>query len=110
MISKNTLQSFISKYNLSDMMNQTRWKIKDNTMQVHVGNSQFAANVLLNSFPLDDGELGIYDSNKLAKLIGITSNELLLSTESHTFRPLSLKYNLQAQDLSGWTQYLGPAG
>ena len=92
MISKNTLQSFISKYNLSDMMNQTRWKIKDNTMQVHVGNSQFAANVLLNSFPLDDGELGIYDSNKLAKLIGITSNELLLSTESHG--SLSNKLNI----------------
>ena len=92
MINKNILQSFISKYNLSDMMNQTRWKIKDNTLEVHVGNSQFAANIKLNSFPLKDGELGIFDSNKLAKLIGITSNELLLSTESHG--ELSNKLNI----------------
>ena len=81
MINKNKLQSFISKYYLNEF-NQAKWVIKDNKLAVHVGSGGVAAGVYINDFPIKNAVLGVYDSSKLQKLIGITSGDLLLGTES----------------------------
>ena len=81
MINKNKLQSFISKYYLNEF-NQAKWVIKDNKLAVHVGSGGVAAGVYINDFPIENAVLGVYDSSKLQKLIGITSGDLLLGTES----------------------------
>ena len=73
-------------------LNQAKWKIKDNNLSVHVGGAGLVAGVYMKDFPLKDGELGVFDSNKLQKLIGITSGDLLLSTESQG--ALSRKLNI----------------
>ena len=91
MISKNKLQSFISKYYLGEF-NQAKWKIKDNNLSVHVGGPGLAAGVYIKDFPIKEAELGVFDSNKLQKLISITSGDLLLSTESQG--ALSRKLNI----------------
>ena len=91
MISKNKLQSFISKYYLGEF-NQAKWKIKDNNLSVHVGGPGLAAGVYIKDFPIKEAELGVCDSNKLQKLISITSGDLLLSTESQG--ALSRKLNI----------------
>ena len=71
MINKNKLQSFISKYYLNEF-NQAKWVIKDNKLAVHVGSGGVAAGVYINDFPIENAVLGVYDSSKLQKLIGIT--------------------------------------
>lgn len=81
MISKNKLQSFISKYYLGEFK-IAKWRVKDNEINVYVGRENgFAVNVSMKDFPLKDGEYGIFDSVKLQKLIAVTSGDLLLSTE-----------------------------
>tara|TARA_B100000780_G_scaffold49620_1_gene30801 strand:- start:6916 stop:7647 length:732 start_codon:yes stop_codon:yes gene_type:complete len=91
MISKNKLQSFISKYYLSQF-NQANWKINNNNLSVHVGGPGLSAGVYIKDFPIEEAQLGVFDSNKLQKLIGITSGDLLLATESQG--ALSRKLNI----------------
>ena len=81
MINKNVLQSVISKYYLNGLNNQVKWRIKDNTLTIYAGDKGRVCKVYLNDFNLADGELGIFDTDKLSKLISITSGELSISLE-----------------------------
>ena len=68
MISKNVLQSVISKYYLNGLNNQVKWRIKDKTLTVYAGDKGRVCKVYLKDFSLEDGELGIFDTDKLSKL------------------------------------------
>tara|TARA_B100000927_G_C16375399_1_gene433252 strand:+ start:221 stop:946 length:726 start_codon:yes stop_codon:yes gene_type:complete len=81
MISKNLVTSIIAKYYLNGLNNQVKWRIKDNVLTVYAGESGRVCKVTLNNFPLEDSELGVFDTNKLSKLISITSGDLALSLE-----------------------------
>jgi len=81
MIHKNKLLSFISKYYLNGLSNQVKWRIKDGKLLVYAGEAGRVCRVELDNFPLEDGELGKFDTQKLSKLISITSGELMLSVD-----------------------------
>jgi hypothetical protein len=81
MVSKNILQSVVSKYYLGGLFSQVKWRIKDNTLTIYVGEQGRAAKVHLKSFQFEDCELGIFDTHKLAKLLSITNGELLITAE-----------------------------
>jgi hypothetical protein len=81
MIHKNKLLSFVSKYYLNGLSNQVKWRIKDGKLLVYAGEAGRVCRVELDNFPLEDGELGIFDTHKLSKLISITSGELMLSVD-----------------------------
>ena len=81
MISKNVLQSVISKYYLNGLNNQVKWRIKDNTLTIYAGEKGRVCMVELNDFSLADGELGVFDTNKLNKLVNIMNGDLLLTIE-----------------------------
>jgi hypothetical protein len=81
MINKTSLQSLISKYYLNGLNNQVKWRIQDNALTVYAGEAGRVCKIKLNDFPLEDGELGIFDTHKLSKLLSITSGDLILSLE-----------------------------
>ena len=81
MINKNTLTSVISKYYLNGLNNQVKWRIKDNTLTIYAGEKGRVCKVVLKDFNFEDSELGIFDTNKLNKLISITNGDLLLTPE-----------------------------
>ena len=81
MVSKNTLQSIVSKYYLGGLFSQVKWRIKDNTLTIYAGEQGRAAKVYLKNFQFEDCELGIFDTHKLAKLLSITNGELLITAE-----------------------------
>lgn len=81
MINKGTLQSVISKYYLNGLNNQVKWRVKDNNLTVYAGERGRVCKVHLNDFPLEDGELGIFDTGKLNKLLSITSGDILLKVD-----------------------------
>ena len=81
MISKNVLQSVISKYYLNGLNNQVKWRIKDKTLTIYAGDKGRVCKIYLNNFNLEDGDLGIFDTDKLSKLLSITSGELSISLE-----------------------------
>ena len=81
MISKNLLTSVISKYYLNGLNNQVKWRVKDNVLTIYAGESGRVCRVILNNFELEDSELGVFDTNKLSKLISITNGDLLIKLE-----------------------------
>ena len=81
MVSKSQLTSIISKYYLNGLNNQVKWRIKDSKLTIYAGESGRVCKVELNQFPLEDSELGVFDTNKLNKLISITNGDLVLSLE-----------------------------
>ena len=81
MINKNTLQSVINKYHLKGLNNTVKWRIKDNNLTIYAGSKGKICKVHLNSFPFEDCELGIFDTDKLNKLISITNGDLLIQPE-----------------------------
>ena len=81
MISKSQLSSVISKYYLNGLNNQVKWRIKDNTLTIYAGEAGRVCKVVANNFPLEDAELGVFDTNKLNKLLSITNGDLIISLE-----------------------------
>tara|TARA_Y100000114_G_scaffold32932_1_gene28311 strand:+ start:2248 stop:2973 length:726 start_codon:yes stop_codon:yes gene_type:complete len=81
MISKNQLSSVISKYYLNGLNNQVKWRIKDNTLTIYAGEAGRVCKVVANNFPLEDAELGVFDTNKLNKLLSITNGDLIITLE-----------------------------
>ena len=74
MINKNQLTSAISKYYLNGLNNQVKWRIKDNKLIIYAGEAGRVCKIELNNFPLEDSELGVFDTNKLNKLLSIKSS------------------------------------
>lgn len=81
MINKNTLQSVISKYYLGGIFNQVKWRIKDNTLTIYAGSNGKAAKVYLKNFQFEDGELGVFNTHQLIRLLAITKGELVFDVE-----------------------------
>ncbi len=79
MINKNIVQSIINKYYLKGVNNTVKWRIKDNTLTIYAGSKSNLCKVYLNEFNLEDCELAIFDTDKLNKLISITSGDLLIT-------------------------------
>ena len=50
MISKNVLQSVISKYYLNGLNNQVKWRIKDKTLTIYAGEKGRVCKVYLKDF------------------------------------------------------------
>jgi len=81
MVNKSTLTSVISTYYLNGLNNQVKWRIKDNQLIVYAGDNGRVCRVQHNNFPIEDSELGIFDTHKLSKLLSITSGELSISLD-----------------------------
>ena len=81
MINKNLLQSAIQKYFLAGRYNMVKWRIKDNILTVYTGETGRSCKVTLKNFPLQDCELGIFDTDKLTKLLAITNGDLILTLQ-----------------------------
>ena len=82
MISKQLLQSIIAKYHLGEI-EQIKWEIEDKQLQINfiAPSNMVLGSVKCNDFQMQDADLAIYNSKKLANLISICSGELILDLE-----------------------------
>ena len=81
MINKSALTSVISKYYLNGLNNQVKWRIKDKKLTIYAGEAGRVCKVEHLNLPLEDSELGVFDTHKLSKLISITNGDLMVSLE-----------------------------
>src|SRR6056300_277896 len=83
MISKHDLQSVIGKYHLNGLVESVKWTIEDNALNIDFQspNKDMIGRVNHANFPLENGEMAVYDTSKLNKLLGVTSCELFLELE-----------------------------
>ena len=81
MINKSALTSVISKYYLNGLNNQVKWRIKDKKLTIYAGEAGRVCKVEHLNLPLEDSELGVFDTHKLSKLISIINGDLMVSLE-----------------------------
>ena len=82
MISKNTIQSIISKYYLG-VNESVKWSIANNVLEIDfmTPSKDVIGNVVCNDFQVENSSLAIYDTKKLSNLISICNGDLLLELE-----------------------------
>ena len=82
MIAKTQLQSIIAKYFLGEI-EQIKWEVEDNHLNINfiTPSNMVLGSVKCNDFQMEDAELAIYNTKKLANLISICNGDLLLDLE-----------------------------
>tara|TARA_R110000796_G_scaffold37685_1_gene94933 strand:- start:1948 stop:2688 length:741 start_codon:yes stop_codon:yes gene_type:complete len=83
MINKHDFQSVIGKYHLNGLVESVKWTIENNALEIDFQSphKDMIGRVNHADFPLEDGEMAVYDTSKLNKLLGVTSGELFLELE-----------------------------
>jgi len=81
---KQLLTSVIEKYYLNGIHEKVKWTVKDKKVQILFTSAtkDLAGSVEADDFDLEDCVLGIYDTNKLLKLVGITNQFIQLNVET----------------------------
>ena len=81
---KQLLTSVIEKYYLGGIHEKVKWTIKDKkiTILFTSATKDLAGSIEADGFDLDDCIIGVYDTNKLLKLINITNQFVQLSVET----------------------------
>ena len=72
-MNKQKLTGFVEKYSLGNTIESVPWSIKNNTLATDFVSDDrtLLGNVTLNSFELDDAEVGIYNTTQLQKMISV---------------------------------------
>jgi len=81
MISKLKLQSVIEKYHLGGLVENVKWDIssdKQLTINFMAPSREMIGKVIYKDFPLPESSIGISNTTQLAKLLSITSGDLIL--------------------------------
>jgi hypothetical protein len=81
---KQLLTSVIEKYYLGGINERVKWTVKDKKVTILFTSQtkDLAGSVEAPDFDIDDCTLGIYDTNKLLKLVNITNQFLQLEVET----------------------------
>jgi len=81
---KQLLTSVIEKYYLGGIHEKVKWTVKDKkvTILFTSATKDLAGSVEADGFDIDDCTLGVYDTNKLLKLVNITNQFITLNVES----------------------------
>ena len=94
---KQLLTSVIEKYYLGGIHEKVKWTIKDKkiTILFTSATKDLAGSIEADEFDLDDCTIGVYDTNKLLKLINITNQfiQLGVETKNGTSTKLSIADN-----------------
>ena len=91
---KQLLTSVIEKYYLGGIHEKVKWTVKDKkvTILFTSATKDLAGSVEADGFDIDDCTLGVYDTNKLLKLVNITNQFITLNVESKN--GISTKLNI----------------
>ena len=81
---KQLLTSVIEKYYLGGIHEKVKWTVKDKKVVILFTSAtkDLAGSVEADGFDIDDCTLGIYDTNKLLKLVNITNQFVQLNVET----------------------------
>jgi hypothetical protein len=94
---KQLLTSVIEKYYLGGIHEKVKWTVKDKkiTILFTSATKDLAGSIEADGFDLDDCVIGVYDTNKLLKLINITNQfvQLNVETKNGTSTKLSIADN-----------------
>lgn len=89
---KNRLNRFISKYNLSGLVESVSWKSESNTLSTRFisDDKTVLGSVSLEKFEFEDATVGVYNTNTLKSLLNVLGNDVSLTLKKVDEKPISL--------------------
>ena len=90
---KTKLNRFIQKYNLNGNVNRVKWTAKDNILATSfvTEDKSLMGNVSVSNFQFDDGDIGVYTTDQLVKLLGVLGEDVVLNVSRSGDKAFSLK-------------------
>jgi phenolic acid decarboxylase len=90
-----TLQLIIQKYNLKGLIEQVKWKISNNELNVDFisPHGDLIGNIYKSNIELPNKNLLIYDTSQLNKLISVMSDMITIDTIDKLGKPFKLLVN-----------------
>jgi len=90
---KTKLNRFISKYNLNGNVNSVKWTSKDNALSTSfvTSDKSLMGNVRVDNLQMDDGDVGVYTTDQLVKLLGVLGEDVTLNVSRAGDKAYSLK-------------------
>lgn len=92
---KVSVNRFIQKYNLSGLIESTKWNVKGDTLttQFISDDKSVLGNVSMTDFQFEDGDYGIYDTTKLTKMLSVLSNDVDITPSKYEGKVTALDLN-----------------
>ena len=91
---KQSLNRFVSKYNLAGLVESVKWESKDgslNTSFISYDKSVLGS-VSMKEFDTSDATFGVYDTSKLTKMLSVLGDDVEFSISDIDGKPVSLKF------------------
>ena len=90
---KTRLNRFIQKYSLNGNVNSVKWTSKDNTLSTSfvTADKSLMGNVRVDNFQFEDGNVGVYTTDQLVKLLGVLGEDVTLNVSRFGDKAVSLK-------------------
>src|SRR5210317_1393138 len=91
---KSNINRFVQKYNLAGLVESVKWETKDNTLTTSFisDDKSVLGSVSFSDFQFEDSELGIYDTSKLTKMLGVLDSDIEFAISDVSGKPVSLKF------------------
>jgi len=81
LLTKETILTFVSKYNLGGLVESVIWDIEDSTLKTNflLSDKSLKGEVLLKKFEVDDAKFGIYETTQLNRMLGVIEDQCYLN-------------------------------
>lgn len=91
---KQSLNRFVSKYNLSGLVESVKWESKDGSLTTSFisDDKSVLGSVSMKEFDGSSAEFGVYDTTKLTKMLSVLGNDVEFSINDIDGKPVSLKF------------------
>ncbi len=91
---KQSLSRFVSKYNLSGLVESVKWESKDGSLTTSFisDDKSVLGSVSMKEFDSSDASFGVYDTTKLTKMLSVLGNDVDFSMNDIDGKPVSLKF------------------
>ncbi len=91
---KQSLNRFVSKYNLAGLVESVKWESKDGSLTTSFisDDKSVLGSVNMKEFEGSDSEFGVYDTTKLTKMLSVLGNNVDFSINDIDGKPVSLKF------------------
>jgi len=90
---KTKLDKFIQKYNLNGNVNSVKWTSKDDVLTTSfvTSDKSLMGNVKVNNVQFEDGDVGVYTTDLLQKLLGVLGDDVTLNVSKFGDKAVALK-------------------
>ena len=98
---KQSLNRFVSKYNLAGLVESVKWESKDGSLTTSFisDDKSVLGSVTMKDFDSTDATFGVYDTTKLTKMLSVLGDDIEFSINDIDGKSVSLKF----KDGSFWS-------